>query len=182
MLFKRLQIGSTLPPQHPARRWFAGMVEQVFEAEIGVCSPRLTDYLGGLLVELIHSDDIYRYSREDGAAIRDLSELVANVEYAEDGADSRHKREVHRYIGDFTLFWTGVYPEQLRPRLAGVDRLSEYMLRGKQSYSIAGELTRRDEHPQADVLRELSAQFECCVEGLHRVREAWERETGLHGA
>ena len=24
------------------------------------------------------------------------------------------RREVHRHIGDFTLFWTGVYPEALR--------------------------------------------------------------------
>ena len=28
------------------------------------------------------------------------------------------RREVHRHIGDFTLFWTGIYPEALGPTSA----------------------------------------------------------------
>ena len=34
--------------------------------------------------------------------------------------EGRTSREIHRHIGDFTLFWAGVYPEAL-PRLQATD-------------------------------------------------------------
>ena len=35
------------------------------------------------------------------------------------------RREVHRHIGDFALFWTGLYPESLR-ELQGPDRRDQF--------------------------------------------------------
>ena len=54
-------------------------------------------------------------------------------------AEGRTRREVHRHIGDFTLFWTGVYPEALK-RLRSVlhqDHFIDYCEQGKRSYYIA---------------------------------------------
>ena len=79
---------------------------------------------------------------------------------------------------DFSLFWTGLYPEALRPRRgSGIDRVQVYMLQGKRGYGIAGELSHEDDAPPAHLLHELSDQFEFCVRGLHLVRLGWEQLT-----
>jgi hypothetical protein len=169
---------SELDPRHPLRRLFAGLVEQVFEAELGICAPPLTDYLAELLVDFLHSDDIYRLRDADGREIRELSRLrVAAL--AEAGAGDRdQERLLNRYVGDFALFWTGVYPEQLQARRsAGTDRLREYLLVGKESYGAASRLTGAGLQPAAELLALLSEQFESCAFGLHVVRATWEQQS-----
>jgi hypothetical protein len=164
--------------RHPLRDFFAGLVEQVFMTDLGVCSPALSEYLSELLVDFIHVDEIYRMRTIDGQVIRELSRIQAEA-YLGPGIDAtRRNRLVNKYIGDFTLFWTGLYPEQLRPRVAQVDRLREYLLQGKRSYGIASELSDERARPPATVLRELSAQFEYCVHGLYLVRESWRQAQG----
>ncbi|MBN2445338.1 MAG: hypothetical protein JXO22_01335 [Phycisphaerae bacterium] len=160
---------------HPLRKLFSGMVEQVFLSEVGICDVRLTDYLSQMLVEFVHADDVYRLRRVDGRVIRHVSRMRVEADLGPDVGEHDRTRLVNRYIGDFTLFWAGVYPEQLQPRHSGVDRLREYLLEGKHSYGVASELSRPDEDPPAELLRELSAQFEYCVHGLHLVRAGWEQ-------
>ena len=85
---------------------------------------------------------------------------------------SKPQREVYRHIGDFTLFWTGVYPEAL-PRLRAPDRkdhLVDYARRGKESYYIASTFDDEQYREEAPVLRQLSREFETCRIGLNRVR------------
>lgn len=166
----------TLDPGHPLRKLFAGLVEQVFMVDIGLCDPRMSSYLGDMLVDFVHVDRIYRLRTIDDQVIRDLSRMEADADLGPEVAESSRRRLVNKYIGDFTLFWTGVYPEHLRPRhQAAADRLEAYLRTGKRSYGIASELTGGGDDPPAEVLRQLSEQFECCVHGLQLVRAGWER-------
>jgi hypothetical protein len=163
----RLDNGQTL------QQMFAGLVEQVFESDLGLCSPRLTDYVSGLLAEFVHVDRIYRLRNVDGDVIREVSRMEAEGLLGGEVSSSARRYMINRYIGDFTLFWTGVYPESLRPRLAGVDRLHEFLLQGRRSYGIASELAPPDAQPDPALLRELSHEFEACVHGLQRVRSCF---------
>ncbi len=165
----------SVPDDHPLRRLFAGLVEQVFFSDLGICDPRVTDYVSGLLVEFVHVDHIYRLRNVDGQVIREVSRIEADARLADVAPRAARDCVVHRYIGDFTLFWTGVYPESLRPRLSGSDRMQEFLLQGKRSYEIAGELSDASGDPPAAVLLALSKEFESCVHGLHLVRTGWER-------
>ncbi len=91
--------------------------------------------------------------------------------------EGRTRREFHRHIGDFTLFWTGVYPEALR-RLRSVlskDHFIDYCEQGKRSYYIASTFEEENYQVEAPVLRRLSQEFELCAFGLNRVRQEWER-------
>ena len=96
----------------------------------------------------------------------------------------RTHREVHRHIGDFTLFWTGVYPETLKKLRSALSRDSfiDYCEQGKRSYYIASTF---DDDPsyrdEAHVLRRLSEEFELCAYGLTEVRREWERSRGELG-
>ena len=92
--------------------------------------------------------------------------------------EGRTCREVHRHIGDFTLFWTGVYPEALK-RLRSVmskDHFIDYCEQGKRSYYIASTFGDAPFHDEAVVLRRLSDEFELCAYGLSQVRREWERQ------
>ena len=68
---------------------------------------------------------------------------------AESTADADRRRECHRHVGDFTLFWTGVYPESLamlRSSLSA-DHLVDYQQQGKRSYYLASTYAARDDAP-----------------------------------
>jgi hypothetical protein len=86
------------------------------------------------------------------------------------------RREVHRHIGDFTLFWSGMYPESLRrvrPHQS-VDAFVDYCRHGKRAYAIAAEIDGGADRPSSHLLHQLSEQFELCAYGLREVRREWE--------
>ncbi|HZT78993.1 MAG TPA: hypothetical protein VFA26_02125 [Gemmataceae bacterium] len=164
------------PPDHPLRRLFAGLTEQTFLVTLGIGDPPLVDYLSELLARFIHVDAIYRLRDATGRRLEEVAEMMLEAEALP--AEGRTRREVHRHIGDFTLFWTGVYPEVL-DRLRSAfrkDHFIDYCEQGKRSYWIASTFDDEPYREEAPVLRRLSGQFELCAYGLNQVRREWERQ------
>lgn len=158
-------IGSQLPPD----RFFAGLAEYVFETRLGMVDPPLVDYVSELLGRFIHNDAIYRLRDPVGNRLEEVSEMM--LEAATRVGDAR--REAHRHIGDFTLFWTGMYPEiaEQRRNRSRLDRFLDYCEQGKLAYSVAAEIPPADEKAVAGpVLERLSCEFDICVVGLHELR------------
>jgi hypothetical protein len=91
--------------------------------------------------------------------------------------EGRTKREMHRHIGDFALFWTGVYPEALKRMRSALckDQFIDYCEQGKRSYYIASTFEDEPYREEAPVLRRLSEESELCAFGLNQVRREWER-------
>ncbi len=166
---------SLMPKDHALHRWFAGLVEASFQTEIGIADPSVLDYLTDLLTDFIHVERINMLA--DGRSVDEIAEVLSAAEIGMPAAESQRRREYHRHIGDFTLFWTGVYPENLRlmQRRSAKDDLIDYLDQGKRSYLIASRLSVADAEPPASVLEQLSDQFEYCVYGLGLVRKHWER-------
>ena len=162
-------------PDHPLRRMFAGLTEQTFINTLGVADPRLTDYLSELLSRFIHMDAVYRLSNVRGRKLEEVADMMIEAEAMPPAG--RTRREVYRHIGDFTLFWSGVFPEALRRMRSPLrkDELVDYCERGKRSYYIASTMRERDDDEQSGVLERLSHDFELCVYGLGEVRREWER-------
>jgi hypothetical protein len=166
----------TPEPEHPLRRLFAGLTEQTFINALGVADPRLIDYLSAMLSRFVHVDVIYRLRDGSGRRLEEVVDMILDAEALP--PEGRTRREVHRHIGDFTLFWTGVYPEALR-RLRSVltkDHFIDYCEQGKRSYYIASTFEDDPYREEAPVLRRLSQEFELCAYGLNRVRREWERQ------
>ncbi len=153
----------------PIFRYFAGLAESTFQVRLGVVDPPLVDYLSDLLVRFVRSDVVHRIRSVTGRPLLSIGEMA--TEANERLGDAR--REIHRHIGDFTLFWAGVYPEALRR--SAVEQFEDYCSHGKRSYHIASLIeTSRDEAPPSVVLQRLSDQFELCAYGLREVRREWE--------
>ena len=162
-------------PEHPLRRLFAGLTEQTFINTLGVGDPRLIDYLAEMLSRFIHLDAVYRLRNASGRRLEEVAEMVVEAEGLP--PEGRTRREVHRHIGDFTLFWTGVYPEALRRLRSALsrDHFIDYCEQGKRSYYLASTFDDDAYRDQAPVLRRLSEEFELCAYGLNQVRREWER-------
>jgi hypothetical protein len=162
-------------PDHPIRRHFAGLTEQTFLSELGVGDPRLCDYLSEMLVRFLHIDALYRLRDTKGKRLEEVVDMMFEAESLP--PEGRTRREVHRHIGDFTLFWTGVYPEALN-RLRSIltkDHFVDYCEQGKRSYYIASTFEDAPYRDEAPVLRRLSERFELWAFGLGQVRKEWER-------
>ncbi len=166
-----------IPESHPLKRWLAGLVETNFQSEVGLCDPSLLDYLAQLLAEFIHVERINLLCDGSGRAVEDVAERLRAATADSGPQDDRRRRDMHRQIGDYTLFWTGVYPENLKRlhRRNARDGLLDYFEQGKRSYAIASRLSDEGTDPRASVLSTLSEQFEYCVYGLGLVRKDWER-------
>jgi hypothetical protein len=162
-------------PDHPLRRLFTGLTEQTFMARLGLADPPLTDYLSELLSRFIHVDAVYRLKNATGRRLEEVAEMLIEAEALP--AEGRTRREYHRHIGDFTLFWTGVYPEALqRLRHAlNKDHFIDYCEQGKRSYYIASTFEEDPYREESAVLRRLSEEYELCAYGLNQVRREWER-------
>ena len=165
----------TPTPDHPLRRLFAGLTEQTFMNVLGVADPALTDYLSELLSRFIHFDAVYRLRNASGRRLEEVADMVIEAQGLP--PEGRTRREVHRHIGDFTLFWTGVYPEALRRLRSALskDHFIDYTQQGKRSYYIASTFEEDPYREEARVLRRLSEEFELCAYGLNQVRREWER-------
>src|SRR5215203_440131 len=101
-----------MTPRASLRDFFAGLAEYTFESRLGVADPPLVDYLAELLARFVRSDQVYSVRSPVGSRLNRVTDMLAEAE----SRTGEARRQVHRHIGDFTLFWTGVYPEAL-PRL-----------------------------------------------------------------
>lgn len=152
-------------------RYFAGLAENTFQSQLGVVDPPLIDYVTDLLIRSIRNDLLHRIRGVTGRPLTTVQEMVA--EAAQRLGDAR--RELHRQIGDFTLFWAGLYPEALRGSDAKIsDQFETYCSYGKRSYLIASTMTPPEKNPPAEVLERLSERYDLCCYGLREIRRQWE--------
>ena len=166
-------MGRVLAGEDPLKRLFAALTEHTFQVDLGVADPPLIDYLSDLLVRFTRTDVIFGIRNPVGRRLEEVAEMLLEAQQRGD----RPRREVHRHIGDFTLFWTGVYPEALRrfQRETRLDHLLDYRQQGKRSYYIASTLRTDENADQSEVLERLSHEFELCAYGLGELRREWER-------
>ena len=155
------------------RRFFSALTESTFHVDLGVADPPLIDYLVELLLRFVRMEAVLKIRDTEGRRLEEVAEMLVE-------AEERHahpRREIYRHIGDFTLFWAGIYPEALT-RLKSPsrrDHLIDYFEQGKRGYLIASTYDEEPYEDEAPVLRRLSRDFELCTYGLNRVRAEWEK-------
>ena len=161
-------------------RFFTGLSEYVFHSQLGVVDTQLVDYVSDLLVRFSRTDTMHRVRLLDGRRATEVVSMIAEAEKRLGEA----RREVHRHIGDYTLFWTGVYPEALRDLQSKdtSDQFISYCAQGKRAYQIASDISCESRQVSSDLLKRLSNQFEMCAYGLREIRREWERRDNDGGS
>ena len=161
------------PNRSTIERFFSGLSEYIFQSKLGVVDVQLIDYVSDMMLRFVRIDSINRVRRSNGRPATELFQMLGEAEKRIGLA----KRDVHRHIGDVTLFWSGMYPERLR-RLRperSPDGFLDYCKQGKRAYAIAAEIQGDENRPSSDLLHQLSNEFEMCAYGLREVRREWER-------
>lgn len=161
-------------------RFFAALAEDTFCGRLGVCDPPLVDYVAELLTRFIHRESLFAIRNPKGGRLDQVAMMLKEAEQRTGSA----ARRVHQHIGDFTLFWMGVYPEAL-PKLTAsnrLDHLLDYHDQGRRSYYLASTYRDADNDDECEVLARLSKNFQLCVRGLGAVRREWEAQEPDEGA
>ena len=155
-------------------QFFSGWTEFVFQTELGLADPPLTDYLSRLLLRFTRTDSLYWMSEKSER----LSCEVAQMARYASSREGSERRAIHRRIGDLTLFWSGVCPQGLQRENALMANHRQVRQIGKSAYRIASMLRAEQEEQEApgEVLERLSELFEVCAEGLREVQRQWRSE------
>ena len=107
-------MAARISEHHPLRRLFGALTEKSFVELLGWPDPNVTEYVSNLLVEFTHTDQLYQIRNERGERIDTLVDMLYESEVLLEAQSLDREREVHRHIGDFTLFMAGLFPEYLR--------------------------------------------------------------------
>ncbi|MGI9178177.1 MAG: hypothetical protein ACR2IT_10020 [Pirellulales bacterium] len=155
-------------------RFFRGLTEYAFHTRLGVVDPPLVDYVSFLLVRFLRNDRSHPLPAPCAAEAADVARLLAD---AAGHAAAEAAIQEYRHIGDITLFWSGVYPEALKPKpldpRGRADRLAAYRETGNRAYWLASTLEPADADDERRLLERLSQEYDLCVEGLAEVRRIW---------
>ncbi len=168
---KRLEIG----PSHPLRKLFKKALE--FGTKVNPVSRQDTiEYIEReILLEFIHTDNLFKIRDASGRALEDIAEMLAEGEILLNAQSFDREFQVHKHIGDYTLFMLGMFPSALGRRrgkefvlgkiiIPDGDLTDHYLLQGKRSYRIASEFSNRE------LFQELSVNFQLYRKILELVR------------
>lgn len=173
-------MADTIPAHHPLRELFAALTEKCFSQNFRWSDGSVVRYLGNLLAEFTHVDQLYRILNSKDERLEDVASMLAESDLLLNAGSFEREREVHRHIGDFTLFMSGIFPEFLR-RLRvkrfvhHPDFLIDYVRVGKRSYRNVSEFNYGEFRESVPLFRKLSDNFELCVVGLAYVRTCLDR-------
>lgn len=173
-------MGTQVPPRHPLRELFGALTEKSFTEHLGWPDLNVTSYVSNLLVDFTHTDQLYKIKDQQEKPVDTVVDLLFESEVLFEAQSMDRERDVHRHIGDFTLFMAGLFPEYLRRlKSAGLiyhkDFLVDYVKTGKRSYGIVADIGRDDAEGGPPLFRKLSENFELCVTGLGFVRSDLDR-------
>jgi len=173
-------MGTQVPPRHPLRQLFGALTEKSFTEHLGWPDPNVTSYVSNLLVDFTHTDHLYKLRNQQDQPVETVVDMLYESEVLFHAQSLDREHEVHRHIGDFTLFMAGLFPEYLRRlKSAGLiyhkDFLVDYVKTGKRSYGIVAQIGRDEADGDPPLFRKLSENFELCVTGLGFVRSDLDR-------
>ncbi len=164
-----------IPREHPLIRLFANLTAENFAEHLGWPDVEVIKYVTDVLADFVHVDQLYKIRNAQGWRVEEVAEMLAEGDLLHRAQSVEREREVHRHIGNYTLFMAGIFPEFLRRLktskvIVSSDALLDFIQVGKRSYQIVSEFTHGSYRPEAPLFRKLSENFELCVYGLGYVR------------
>ena len=168
------------PKNHPLRRFFTALTYQKFSVNLGWEDIPVADYIANLLVEFTHVDNLFRIRGQEGRRLEEVGEMLLEADVLLNAGSYEREREVHRHIGDFTLFMVSIFPEYLkriksRRLIHHSDFLIDYVKVGRQSYQNVSDFELDQSRQSLLVFRRLAENFELCVVGLNYVKNELEK-------
>jgi len=159
---------------HPLEQFFLELVGRRYAEEIGIRDPQIVNYVASMLADFCDAKQLFKICSSTGKPISDVGEMLieSNPVYGPAASFDR-ERAVRKHIGDYTLFFTGMFPESINESRLRKNRLENYvqwMKAGKESYYIVSKFEFFEYAKVAPLFATLSKNFEQCVHGLNMVK------------
>jgi hypothetical protein len=163
-----------IPESHPLQQLFKELVARHYAEEIGIRDPQIVGYVAHLLADFIEVDQMHKIRNATGKPLTDVGEMLVESDPIYGPAPSfDRERQVRKHIGDYTLFFAGMFPESInhfRLRRQRVENYVDWMRAGKESYYIVSKFEHFEYTKVAPLFARLSSNFEQCVYGLNMVK------------
>ncbi len=166
-----------IPESSPLQVFFKEVVERNY-GEVGLRSSEVNAYVANLLAEFCETETLYKIKNNDGRPLCDLGEMILESDPIHGPAPSfDRERQVRKHIGDYALFFSGMFPQSLnhhRLRRMRMEALIDFVKAGKESYYIVSKFEHFEYAKVAPLFRKMSQEFERLVYGLNQVKNELE--------
>jgi hypothetical protein len=163
-----------IPEDHPLQKLFLEMVGRHYAEEIGIRDPEVIGYVAHLLAEFCDAEQLFKIHDATDRPLTDVGEMLIESNPVFGPAPSfDRERQVRKHIGDYTLFFTGMFPESLnrvRLRRARLENMIDWIKAGKESYYVVSKFDCFEYTKVAPMFGRLASHFEQCVYGLNCVK------------
>jgi hypothetical protein len=163
-----------IPESHPLQQLFIELVGRHYAEEIGLRDPQIVNYVAHLMAEFCDAEELFRIRDAGGRPLTDVGEMLVESNPVFGPAPSfDRERQVRKHIGDYTLFFTGMFPESInhfRLRRNRTENFVDWIKAGKESYYIVSKFEHFEYAKVAPLFANLSQNFEQCVYGLNLVK------------
>ncbi len=170
-----MAIRTSIHENHPLRKLFKHALDFGFRMN-PAAKKGLINYLEEhILCEFIHIDNLYKIRDLKGRKLEDIADMLSEGDVLLNAKSFSREFQVHKHIGDYTLFMLGMFPTALYRRkgkefilgniiIPGLNLSEHYMLQGRRSYKIASEFAEKE------LFLELSVNYTIYMKVLEMVR------------
>ncbi|MBL8060732.1 MAG: hypothetical protein JNK63_08475 [Chthonomonas sp.] len=137
---------------------------EIVRREVPGVDPVVEAYITDLLIRFMRTDQLFALRDSAGVRLQTLNEMLPEGDVAQNAQSFERERQVHRHIGDFLLFWSGLFPEYI------AKEVDEPARQGKESYHLVSLFDMPPHDREAPIFRELSDDFEEYAFALRGIR------------
>jgi hypothetical protein len=168
-------IKNSISANHPIRDLF----REALEFGLKITPPdkaEIAAYIEEqILCEFISAENLYRIRDASGKSLEDIADMLVEGNVLLNAGSFEREFQVHKHIGDYTLFMLSMFPSSLVTKkgaefvlgkivIPDASLSEHYMLQGQRSYRIAAEFEHRE------LFQELASNFSLYKNILELVR------------
>lgn len=123
---------------------------------------KLHVYVTNLLVRFAHTDRIFSIRDTSGRRLKSIAEMIDEGDVLLKAPNFEREREVHKHLGDYILFWSGINPQFLgHAKLRSPEGIPvPISAQGRDSYYRVSTFDYSPYEDEAKLYRQLSSQFD----------------------
>lgn len=132
----------------------------------------ISNYLANMLTIFLQTSQFYKIREYDERQYQYIIDMIQEIQYS----DNARKFYIYCHIGNYTLFFTGMFPEYIEHKFKYKKTLIDsryYVDFGKTYFGLASEHDIARQHELDDTLYSLSEGFEIIIKLLHYMRNEY---------
>ncbi|MFQ5684628.1 MAG: hypothetical protein ACE5HC_15320 [Candidatus Binatia bacterium] len=151
--------------------FFLDLTHQSFW-QLGIHDATVAIYVADVLTDFAHADHLFQMRSRAGKRLESIVEILEKTPLEQEqvqGGSLLKERALRKYLGDYTLFMSGIF----RTYVEGKGFLDYYLQEGRRSYWTVSELDLSLYRTGFILFQELSEKFEYYSGALDFMRKTY---------